>query len=116
MIEASLKVTETFLKYPVGIAKVIVLISFLSKLATKNLTFDLGEACVSLIKCLSYGALAWFIFVNTKNLEQIDVLTYFTFLLACIEVGHNFANSIVLSVIVVLKGLFKIIKGGQFDI
>ncbi|WP_313758578.1 hypothetical protein [Tissierella sp.] len=107
MIEKSLKVTEVFLKYPIGIAKVIVCTSFFLELAKDYLIFDLGEFCISLIKCMAYGALAWFIFVNTKKLEYVDVLTYFTFLLACIETGHNFANSIGLHTIGLLKALFK---------
>ncbi|WMM24034.1 hypothetical protein RBU61_14030 [Tissierella sp. MB52-C2] len=116
MIETSLKVTEVFLEYPIVIAKVVVCTFFFLKLIKSDFTLDLAEICISLIKCLAYGALAWFIFVNTKELERIDVLTYFTFLLACIETAHNFANSVGLYIVGLIKILFKKSIGEKYGI
>ncbi|KGR89157.1 hypothetical protein [Lysinibacillus odysseyi] len=60
--------------------------------------FDLeaGDIVVNFIKMTAYGSLGVYIYYNVKisGATEIDVLTFFTFLLACLESMHCFLNSI----------------------
>lgn len=59
-----------------------------------DMKFD--ESIINCIKLIGYGFLAVYIYVrvSTSDVAQIDVLTFFTFLLAAFEATHNFMLTI----------------------
>lgn len=53
--------------------------------------FKFDEQLLNSFKFIGYGLLAGYIYfiIKTNNFEEIDILTFFTFLLACFEATHN---------------------------
>lgn len=74
-------------------------------------TDNLDENVLNLFKCAFYGLLAWFIYEVYRKLKfpQIDVLTFFTFLLACFEATHNFINTIGDWIALIIVGIWKML-------
>lgn len=56
----------------------------------------LDETLINTIKLIGYGFLAVYIYmvVDSKGITEIDVLTFFTFLLAVFEATHYFMLTI----------------------
>ncbi len=52
---------------------------------------NVSDLLFTFLKALGYGILALFIFnyFMKRELQEIDVLTFFTFMLAVFESGHN---------------------------
>lgn len=93
MTITSINMSEAILKFPIMLSLAIITYSFIFTLNNQNFESSL-EQFAALVKFIGYGVLANYIFNNIKLLDTIDVLTYFTFLLACLESAHNFGNSV----------------------
>ncbi|WP_411955156.1 hypothetical protein ACKXGF_05175 [Alkalibacillus sp. S2W] len=50
---------------------------------------SLDEQVMCTLKIAGYGLLGYFIYCNANCMESINVLHYFTFLLAVFETAHN---------------------------
>lgn len=76
----------------------IIFISFIWRLfrPLASCEIQIDEFLINFLKFLGYGLLAGYIYSEVLNnqVEQIDVLTFFTFLLACFEATHNFMLTI----------------------
>ncbi|QTB23117.1 hypothetical protein J1907_03105 [Lysinibacillus sphaericus] len=57
---------------------------------------SISEIMVNMIKMTAYGFLAVYIYLKVlySSATQLDVLTFFTFILASLEATHCFINSI----------------------
>lgn len=108
MAEASLKVTKALLVYPIGATVFMAMVALILKCFKSDFDNDISKYVVPMFKCMGYGLLAWFIFSHIKELEQVDVLTYFTFTLACFETADNFVNSFGTLIIALLKVLYQL--------
>lgn len=66
------------------------------------------DGVMNFIKFLGYGALAGFIYITATNsgAKEIDVLTFFTFLLAIFEASHNFLLTGGASIAMFLRSIF----------
>lgn len=62
----------------------------------ENEEFSGSDIIVNLIKMSAYGFLAGYIYLKVlySSATQLDVLTFFTFILASLEATHCFLNSI----------------------
>lgn len=86
----------------IGICLVIILVSIIYRVFMYKENLDnekipkQDEEILIMFKFLFYSLLAAYIYVTFKraNFPDIDVLTFFTFLLACFEATHNFIISI----------------------
>ena len=65
------------------------------------------ETIFALVKTIGYGSLAVVIYKATFSKGEIDILTFFTYLLSCFETAHNFSNSVVKFVALVLNLIFN---------
>ena len=68
---------------------------------------SLIESVFAAVKAAGYAILAFYIFKITKDAGQIDVLTFFTYILACFEATHNLCNSLGKWIAAVIKLLVK---------
>ncbi|WP_432702225.1 hypothetical protein [Lysinibacillus sphaericus] len=88
-------------------AVIVLIIGLLFKYVFYNSfdTEDASDILVNFVKMSVYGCLAGYIYIKVKNsgATEIDVLTFFTFLLACLESMHCFLNSIGTMFVGVLK-------------
>lgn len=66
------------------------------------------EGIINLIKSIGYGALAAFIYINVTNsgASKVDILTFFTFLLATFEAAHTFILTLGASIAMFLRSVF----------
>lgn len=87
-------ITTDVLKVCVG----IIIISIIIRMANPSLLGEIqpDEFILNLFKFIGYGFLAGYIYliIMGNDFEKIDVLTFFTFLLACFEATHNFMLTI----------------------
>jgi hypothetical protein len=94
MSEFNIQLTTVILKFPMQVGLFIIAVSFLVSLIRDSIELDSKEFLICLIKFIAYGGLALFIYAGIALKKNTDVMTYFTYLLACLEAGHNFANSL----------------------
>jgi len=90
----SLSVSESLMKYPLILSMFILIMYILLRILgekTSNSNYLFANRLATLGKLIIYGWLAWWIYSNTRGLDDIEVLTYFTFLLASVECAHNLA-------------------------
>lgn len=66
------------------------------------------EVAINVFKLFGYGLLAIYIYINVSNgaNSTIDVLTFFTFLLAVFEASHNFLNTVGVIIASFVRSLF----------
>lgn len=70
------------------------------------------ETLFALVKTVGYGLLAIVIYKSTFVKNEIDILTFFTYLLACFETAHNFSNSVIKWIAATIKIFFH--KNNEF--
>lgn len=86
----TLQISTTFIDYAIDIAKAAIIISLFYRIIKYNVNIEMDEIFINTFKLLGYSSLAIYIYLNVNGKSSIDVLTYFTFLLAVIEASHNF--------------------------
>lgn len=75
------------------------------KYCQETISMDSGDAFFSLIKGAGYLTLAWYIKTVYKNLEVVDILTFFTYMLAVFEGAHTLLNSIGIWIVAVVRSI-----------
>lgn len=98
-----LKLDVIWMTVYVQITLVFFLISIILKFVLSQRQQDfsgIGDLVFTILKFIGYGCLAGFIYFYSvhKGLQQIDVLSFFTFTLATFEAAH--CLSIILSLLV----------------
>ena len=73
----------------------VVLISLLVKIAFPDEEVSGSDIIVNMLKMTAYGFLAGYIYLKVlySSTTELDVLTFFTFILASLEATHCFINS-----------------------
>lgn len=77
------------------IFKLMICIFILSVLYYSFIDFEQDSIIDNINMCLKiagYGLLAFFIYKYSKENSTMDVLTFFTYMLACFETVHNLCN------------------------
>lgn len=102
MLETISKITESTMTINIvfldGILKLTgfaIIIAIVAKTFSSSETLDssyASQAYIVLFKMLGYSFLATYIYFypNSQGIKEIDVLTFFTFMLATFEAGHCF--------------------------
>lgn len=102
MLEIISKITEStmtiniaFLDGTLRLTGFAIIISIVAKTLSYSETLNstyASQAYIVLFKMLGYGFLSTYIYFhqNSQGITEIDVLTFFTFMLATFEAGHCF--------------------------
>lgn len=92
-----LKIQSIIMNGIIKLCVFIILISFIYRIFkykydSKYVDISTDEMFINLLKFTGYFLLAGYIYIIMRKNEfpEIDVLTFFTFMLACFEATHNF--------------------------
>lgn len=96
-------------EYMQFIKNIMCLLCFASLIYFTFMKFESStiETLFALVKTVGYGLLAIVIYKATFSKGEIEILTFFTYLLACFETAHNFSNSVIKWIVATIKILFK---------
>lgn len=111
IILETLKISTEHMQF---INNIMYLLCFVSLIYFIFMKFESStvETLFALVKTVGYGLLAIIIYKATFAKNEIDILTFFTYLLACFETAHNFSNSVSKWIAAVIKIFFH--KNNEF--
>ncbi|MFP7202222.1 hypothetical protein SFC08_14725 [Lysinibacillus halotolerans] len=111
MLANTLQIDANYLIEPIKAMGIIIVFSFIYRaiFVASISDFKLDEILLYSFKLLGYGFLAGYIYfkVLTTGVEEIDVLTFFTFILAAFEATHNFILTISISIGGIIRTIFN---------
>lgn len=114
MFEQIMEINANFLLQSIKFLPVVLIFSILFRAifpSTKE--FRLDELVICTVKLGIYGALAVYIYWNvyTNDYREINVLTFFTYILAAVEFTHNFMITIGASISAGVRTLYEHLVG-----
>lgn len=91
-----------------------IILALIVKLARYNSSDQpsIPDQIINMLKMAVYGFLAGYIYLKVKisGLTEIDVLTFFTFVLASMESAHNFVNSLGAFMVNGIRAIYDFVK------
>lgn len=102
-----LMISSVAMNYPVYLILCGFLFSLIYSYFREDEESNIASKIFGLLRFVGYGLLALFIYIKTANVDKVDILVYFTYVLAVFEGGHNFAEFGSGFIVSIIKLIFK---------